>query len=116
MVDVYRRPARLGPRFPLWVRLLLVWAAMLVVYVLVLLILTPAYGATTRPPIDPPFVVLLLVIGLTASLVPVYTQLRFASDGSIVSSVLAARGTQIGNVEDTVRPSDLEERLARRRW
>jgi hypothetical protein len=88
---------------------------MLIIYVIVLVILTPAYGATSAPPIDPGAALAVLTAGLVASGLIVYTQLRFGSNGSLLSGELAAGGSLLGDVTDAVRPSDREERSARRR-
>jgi hypothetical protein len=88
---------------------------MLVVYVLVLGILSGPYGQSTPPRLNPEFAVALLIIGLVATVLLTYTRLRFASDQSLLASVLAARGTPIGDPEGAVRLADPEERAARRR-
>jgi hypothetical protein len=115
-VDISRPPARLGPRVPLWVRLFVLWAIMLVVYILVLDLLIGPYNEASPPQYAPVFTIGLLIVGLSASFVMIYVQYRFVSDNSIVSSVLAARGFSLGDPEGAVRPSDPEERNAHRRF
>jgi hypothetical protein len=87
---------------------------MLVVYVFVLELVFPPYGTTSPRPVDPVLIVASVAIGVVASVVVAYTQLRFASDQLILARVLAARGAPIGDPSDSVRPADREERTARR--
>ena len=114
-VDVYRPPARLGPRWPLWLRLTVLWAATLLVYALTLALLAPLRIQGGNPSIVPGFALVVLVISLSASVVLVYAQLRLATDASLMARGLQARGFPVGDPVGGNRPSDPEERRALRR-
>jgi hypothetical protein len=103
-VDVYRPPARLGPRYPLWAKLALTWGAMFVVYLLSISLLAqqPTAGVA----------VVLLVIGLAAAVVLTYAQLRLVPGQSFW---LTPRPGGPGDPDDEGRLADPEERDARRR-
>jgi hypothetical protein len=106
-VDVYRPPARLGPRYPLWAKLAVLWGVTFVFLLVSSAVLSysPTGGLLT----------LVLVVALCASVVLSYVQFRLVPGRTVWSNVLAARGSPVGDPEDAVRVADPEERRARRR-
>ncbi len=108
MIDMDRPPVRLPPRTPLWVRLLILWAVLTVVYVVTTALLF-------LPGTTPSLALLLASILAAAGVGLSFTQLRFATSGSVSSRILEARGFPVGDPEDDERTSDPQERDARRR-
>ncbi len=106
-IEVYRPPARLGPRIPFWAILAMIWGGTFAI------ILTVDILSSQSP--DSSFDLLLGTIGLVASLVMAYARLRLVRGTSVWSNGLLTRGYPIGDTSDEVRLSDPEERAARRR-
>ncbi len=111
-VDVYRRPAPLGPRLPLWLKLVLLWAAMVLLFVLAWGLIPDELPNGRTGSLTTSIGILLFLIGLVATVAMAYLQLRLVNDGSIVARRLEYGGTAVGDPSDPVRPSDPEERRA----
>ncbi|MCI4365293.1 MAG: hypothetical protein L3K10_04440 [Thermoplasmata archaeon] len=105
-VDLDRPPVRLGPWVPFWVKLGVVWVGMFVVYIVDLILLGE------RPQLQ--FGIILIVIGLAATTMMSYANLRLGASMSTGAMYLSARGYPVGNTDDSVRLSDRKERSARR--
>ena len=114
MVDVYRPPAPLGPRVPLWIKILLLWVATILIFVFVQVATTAGPDHGPNPSLTPWFTLLLLSIGLVATIVMGYAQMRMIRTGSAASQLLAARGMPVGDPDNEARLSDAEERRALR--
>lgn len=109
-LDIYRPPAPLGPRVPLWAKLAILWGASFGVYLLLLIL-----SANSTPNLS--FALVISIVALAASLVMVYAQLRLGV-GTIgmsyawAPSYLSVRGFPYGETTDSARLSDAEERSA----
>ncbi|MGA8542128.1 MAG: hypothetical protein WB947_01080 [Thermoplasmata archaeon] len=103
-----RPPARLGPRFPIWAKLTLLWGGALVVVVLAESLLSHLAASG---------LVLWLVLPISATIiifVLTYEQLRNPSGQFSLSNHLSASGYAIDGTVDERRPADPEELAARR--
>ena len=106
-VDVYRPPARLGPRYPLWAKLSVIWGIALVGSVLVLIFIN------SNPKVA--FAIILLPIAIVLAVAGSYAAWRIFPDRSPVDAIYRGWGYRRNDTEDPVRPSDPEERQALRR-
>jgi uncharacterized membrane protein len=106
-VDVYRPPARLGPRYPLWLKLTLIWGIAVIWNVFLLFLIS-------AEPTDVPLI-FLLPVSLIVAVAGSYSSYRIYPDRSPIAGALRTRGWRRGDTEDVVRPSDPEERAAARR-
>jgi hypothetical protein len=106
-IDLYRPPARLGPRYPLYAKLVAIWVIVLIVDYSLLLLLdaNPVFG----------LVIILLPITLVLAIVGSYAAYRFMPDRSVFAPTLRALGFRRGDTEESVRLSDPQEREAARR-
>lgn len=113
-VDVYRPPAPLGPRVPLWLKLVLLYVATVVFYVFIVATTTSGPDHGPNPTLSPTLGLILLSVDVAVSFLFLYLERRLVTDGSIMARAMSSRGVSVGEPSDTTRVSDPEERRARR--
>ncbi len=118
MIDLSRPPIRPGPRVPGWILFTVTLGASSAVLALVFLLEGQRSAAQTGslPPGARVVLFGLVLAGWAALLIFWYAALRLAPGSGLASNLWRARGHPVGDPDRTRRLSDLEERVAWKRF